>query len=682
MIGNARELARDILCSLFRTKEELSPSEWAARFRIVTLTDTPGPWSNEVCPYLVEIMDAFADPTVRLMTVIKGSQTGGTECLYNMLFWAIDQRPGLTMFIYPDADSAADQNQVRFTPTLEATPKINAHMSGRKYDAKAKSIKFDTMQILFRGSFSEHKLETFPAPYVVVDELDRCPPRTAHLAQQRGKTYASAKTVFNGKPGLAGQGIDLQYSLSDQRQFHVPCPHCLIYHVRTFAMVRWHGHDRNGQWTEASRDVQVEPAEAERTAWLQCPNCGGRCGPEHHRAQLRAGRWAPKGQSVTDARRLDGELVAGSVVGPKPTTNHRGWKISGLISGLKSNPYGEAARGFVERRGRIDPDFLADVLAEAYQPVGDRVEVSHIREGIATVDAGGYRMGQIPNGVLALMAGVDIQESGHAFVEVRGFGEQGKDRWLVWHERVPAPINLGLGSLDELLFRRKWIRLDGKPLKIFARFIDSGDRTTEVYDYCRTRSVFGHIFAVKGVGDDARGKMDQPYLWRRIDRYPGTGKPMPSGVRLLRLDSSTWKSETLRRLRVKRSAEEDEREAAAELVTGGEARTDIGEWRFPVDVSDDYLRQLTAEHCVAIRKGSTTTWRWSIRPGRTDNHYFDCATYLEAGAEALAIRMLRAPAGVAASTDLPAPEEAEDTPDVEISETMQRARKQGLRHRK
>ena len=663
-----------VLHSLFGPREQLGVSEWAGRHRVVTLADRPGPWDNSITPYLVEVMDAFADPAVRTIAIKKGSQTGGTEAVYNMLFWAVDQRPGLCMFVYPDADSASDQNELRFVPTMEATPKIKAHMSGRKYDVKSKSIKLDTMTILFRGSFSEHKLETFPAPIVIVDELDRCPPRTAHLAKQRGKTFLDAKTVMVGKPGLAGQGIDGQYTISDQRRWHVPCPHCLEYHVRTFAMVRWRGLDRDGVISDASRDVACEPEQAERTAWLECPHCRGRCGPEHHRLQLRLGRWAARGQGVSPARRLDGpdgshEYLAGTVVGEAPATSARGYHISGLDSGLRHNPYGEAAREYVARRGRIDPDFLADQLGEAYRPSGDRVEVSDLRATIQTVEQGGYRLGQVPAGVLAIMAGVDIQASGVAYVEVRGFGE-----------RVPAPEHLGLGSLDDLLYRREWTRADGRKLRIFARFIDSGDRTTEVYDYCRTRHTKGHCFAVKGVGS-GRTQMDQPYRWRRIDLYPGSTKPIPGGVRLLRLDSHTWKSETLRRLRVTRE-EPDARDAEAELVTGGDAVSDLGQWHFPIDVTDEYLRQLTAEQCVSSRRGDRTEYQWVIRPGRSENHYFDCAHYLEVGAHALGIRALVAPEAPAAAANAPvAAQEPAAEEKSRSSPMLQRAKESGLRHR-
>ena len=679
-IGEAQTVMRGVLKTLFASREDILVSEWSARHRVVILTDQPGPWDNDLTPYLTEVMDSFCEPAVRTITIKKGSQTGGTEAVYNMLFWAIDQRPGLCMFIYPDADSASDQNQVRFIPTLEASPRIAGHLSGRKYDLKSKSIKLDTMTILFRGSFSEHKIESFPTPIVIVDELDRCPPRTGHLAKQRGKTFVEAKTVMVGKPGMAGQGIDEQFQLSDQRQFHLPCPHCLEYHIRTFAMIRWEGLDRDGKASAASRDVTIDPAEAERTAWLECPHCRGRCGPEHHRWQLRLGRWAARGQSVTPARRIGHECIAGAVVGDGPRTDHRGYHISGLISGLRQNPYGEAAREYVARRGRVDADFLADQLGEAYRPSGDRVEASDIRETIRTIDQGGYRLGQVPAGVLAIVAGVDIQASGVAYVEVRGFGERGRDRWLLWYERVPAPEHLGLASLDDVLYRRPWRKADGTAMRIFARFIDSGDRTTEVYDYCRTRHQRGHCFAVKGVGQ-GRTRMDQPYRWRRIDQYPGSTKPIPGGVRLLRLDSHTWKSETLRRLRVRRE-EADERDAEAELVTGGDVVSDMGEWHFPVDVSDEYLRQLTAEQCVTSRRGDRTEYQWVLRPGRTDNHYFDCAQYLEVGSHALGIRALVAPEkSAAAAVESPPAADIEER-ERRTSPMIQRAREQALRKRK
>ena len=93
----ASALWSDLRRRAFAVRPRLTVSEWARRYRRVVMADSPGPWNDDRTPYLREIQDAFADPAVRVISVMKGSQVGGTEAIYNMLGWMVDQRPGACM---------------------------------------------------------------------------------------------------------------------------------------------------------------------------------------------------------------------------------------------------------------------------------------------------------------------------------------------------------------------------------------------------------------------------------------------------------------------------------------------------------------------------------------------------------------------------------------------------------
>ena len=71
---------------VLRPAERLTVSEWAAKYRVLPDGNAiPGPWSNSVTPYLVEIMDAFSDDTVEEIVFVKPTQVGGTSAMENML---------------------------------------------------------------------------------------------------------------------------------------------------------------------------------------------------------------------------------------------------------------------------------------------------------------------------------------------------------------------------------------------------------------------------------------------------------------------------------------------------------------------------------------------------------------------------------------------------------------------
>lgn len=629
-------------------RPRISVSEWAQRHRVVTDGDTRGPWRNERTPYLVEPMDAMTDDAVRVVTIKKGSQTGGTAAQQNMLLAAIDMAPGTIMLVYPSGKSASEKNQLRLLPLFRACAPVARRLSPRAHDIKRSSIRFDVCDLLVRGTVNEHHLESDPCRYVFCDELDRCEPRTAHLVLQRTKTYANGKVVFVGKPGLAGQGIDEQYARSDRRVYMVPCPTCGFYHERVFAVVRWEGLTKEGVPSWDTRDLDAPPSVVKKTACAKCPACGERIGPELNHWQLSLGVWRPAGCEVGQLECLESDRspvftvarararwkhTPGKLLGTVPESDHRGYHVPELVSGLVSNPYAGAAEDFVLAKGAPTPEWMADRLGLAWNPAGRKIDVASLRGRITPAQAGGFRLGKLPAGVRCLVAGVDVQRD-RCYVTVRGFGPRGNERWTVWHECVPSFEGAGLGqAVDDVLYKRRWFREGGGELRIAARFLDSGDRTDEVYAYCRSRP---QCYAVKGRGADVRGASPSwPHRWTRQD-VKIDGRVLEKGVYLLLLNSGLWKGRVQSRLRLVSTGEQNN-EAPPEASVGETGSGGLLPWHLPEDVSDDYLRQVTAEECVVKTVGTRRVYEWRLRDGHPDNHYFDAECYVEAGADALGI---------------------------------------------
>jgi phage terminase large subunit GpA-like protein len=260
---------------------------------------------------------------------------------------------------------------------------------------------------------------------------------------------------------------------------------------------------------------------------------------------------------------------------------------------------------------------MCDQLGEAWQPKGEKLDDVKLAQRAV---GSGFRLGQVPGWVLALVAGIDLQTDA-AYVTIRGFGEYGLERCLVWRERVPCPVSIGLAPLDHLLYQTRFKRTDGKELGIGARFFDSGDRTKEVYDYCRKRL---KCWPVKG-----RPSMQNEHSITTLDKWPD-GTPMPGGIQLLNVNTHHWKSEVMRLLRV--SSPDTERPEDNTLE--GASLGPVGRWHFPEDTGDEYFSQITSEECRKVVKGSTAKYEWVVRPGR-ENHYFDGEVYIEAGFHAI-----------------------------------------------
>lgn len=159
---------------VLRPAERLTVSEWAAKYRILPDGNAiPGPWSNSVTPYLVEIMDAFSDDTVEEIVFVKPTQVGGTSAMENMLGSLIAQDPAPTMVVYPSDDLAERTTESKLEPMVRSC-KVLAD-KWRKNDSKKLALKFSDMIVYLTGANSPADLASTNIRNLFMDEVDKFP---------------------------------------------------------------------------------------------------------------------------------------------------------------------------------------------------------------------------------------------------------------------------------------------------------------------------------------------------------------------------------------------------------------------------------------------------------------------------------------------------------------------------
>jgi phage terminase large subunit GpA-like protein len=108
-----------------------------------------------------------------------------------------------------------------------------------------------------------------------------------------------------------------------------------------------------------------------------------------------------------------------------------------------------------------------------------------------------YEAGVVPDGVLLLTCGVDVQDNRLA-VSVWGWGRE-EEGWLVHHSEVWGdPTRTEVWKQLDQIVLGEWKRSDGQVLKALATCVDSGGHNTgEVYMYARDRRQV-NVVAIKG----------------------------------------------------------------------------------------------------------------------------------------------------------------------------------------
>ena len=206
---NAGKRSRDKTKSLFQRvikkslaiPEPLTVSQWAERYRILDdSSNISGKWSNEITPYLTEIMDSFNDPGIREIYFCKSTQVGGTEALINILGYLLMNAPSPTMIVYPNDDLAKDVSNGRLKPAFSLIPEIRRIFLENQ--SKELRLKFRPMTIYLRGALSPAKLASVAIKYLFFDEIDKMGGASKKeaspysLAMERIKTYKSQSKVY------------------------------------------------------------------------------------------------------------------------------------------------------------------------------------------------------------------------------------------------------------------------------------------------------------------------------------------------------------------------------------------------------------------------------------------------------------------------------------------------------
>lgn len=184
-----------------RPPEQLTVSEWAEKYRMLDSKSSamPGPWSNDITPYLTGVMDEFNNYETEKIIFVKPTQIGGTEALQNMIGYIVMQDPSPTMIVYPTDTLAKSVSENRLQPMLKATPEI-----AKKFDENSSllELQFDSMYISLTGSNSPSGLASKPIRFLMMDEVDKYPGASSKeadpikLATERTKTFHNKKYIL------------------------------------------------------------------------------------------------------------------------------------------------------------------------------------------------------------------------------------------------------------------------------------------------------------------------------------------------------------------------------------------------------------------------------------------------------------------------------------------------------
>lgn len=577
----------------------LKVSEWADEFRLLSPKSAaePGKWRTERTPYLAEIMDNLSPSSpVQRIVFMKGSQIGGTEAGNNWIGYVIHMAPGPMMAVSPTVELAKRHSKQRIDPLIDDVEALRERVKPARARDSGNTVlskEFRGGLLIMTGANSAVGLRSMPARYLFMDEIDAYPGDVDEegdpilLAERRSATFRRRRKIFMvSTPTVKGLSrIQREFETSDQRYFHVPCPHCNHFQPLRFAQLQW---------------PEGEPEKAE----YACEECGALIADHHKTAMLAKGRWQPTNPKGN-----------GTV----------GYHLSSLYSPVGWFSWSDAAAMFEQAKQNPDlmKGFVNTVLGEPYEEAAEAPEWQRIYERRET-----YPIGTVPLGGLFLTAGVDVQKD-RLECEVVAWGRN-KESWSVDYTVLDGDTaRPDVWERLNHLLQQDWPHACGDTLPIRVMCVDSGYATQDVYSWVRPhpQAVWGGagarasaprtVVAIKGQERDTA-------LILSVSKADVGGKRR--GLRVWNVSGPVAKLELYRWLKMERPTAE----ALAEGAAKGISIWPPGTCHFP-QYGEEYFKQLTAERRVIRMHRGFPKAMWEKDPTR-NNEALDCRVYARAAA--------------------------------------------------
>lgn len=643
----------DALLRLLTPAEDISVSHWCDRHRYLTrrFAAEPGPWRTRKTPYLREMLDAFADPTVESIMFVKCARVGGTEWVNNILGYTADARPMPVMYVQPTRPDVEDEFTGRLRSVFESSKKLRTHVPGGEW-AGQHELRLDSMDIYGAWANSPGTMIRKTIGVAIFEEINNCERsagflgNTLKVLSERLVTFGyRAKLIADGTPTTEDAAGWRMWQQSDQRHYHVPCPVCGTYQPLHFPQLVALEDERDFDRIVDEKLARYKCGQEACAALLEWDL--------HHAWMMARGVWLPKGCEPIEPLPLDDAEICerlsltvppydpfddryaehqqwtprlrfcDAASDPDSASEHaasdprlaklfrarrRGYRLSALYSPFPTRSWSHILAEWWRVHDKPDElrVFMNSWLGEAWEDAVEKTDIALL----GAKRQNSYPEGMVPPGAKILLMGADKQKD-RLYYTIRAWGAF-EESWLIRHGTVTTH-----DQLYDIAFHAGFPVI-GRPdvrLRCHALAIDSRYEQDQVYEFARRPGVY----PVKG-----EQSADYRHKARKVEHF-ADGRPVPWGLMVYLVNTAYFKSKITR------------------LMNLPEGQP--GHWHLHTDTTTEYLQHVTNEHQKRLpvgprhRKRYELVWTPKTDGARVD--WFDCEVYGAALADLFNVPLLR-----------------------------------------
>ena len=467
---------------ILKPKPFLTGSEWMDKYFYLSPESSakPGKWKTH--PWQKEIIDCMTDFESKIVGVQKPTRVGFTKMGNGVKAYFIHQQPCVILDYQPTDDEAKGYAEDEFEPMIRDNPMIaklieTPSVRGRQKREKTIKKRYPNGFIEMLGAESDRNLNRRTARVAMGDEVDTWKKEagkagdTVTQMMRRTSDFVYRKNIIGGKPIGAEYDdekeiddgvsvVNYWYQQGDMRLRHLPCPHCD--HLQLFEF-------EDFVWEKDQGDEGNTIKHYPDTVHFVCEQCEEKIYDHHKKEMDEKGEW----------------------IAQKPFHGIATFRLWAMLSDSPNVTWPDIVKEFLKatKSKAKYKSFLNEVLARTWEEEFEKVEI----DGNDRLEE--YKA-QIPNGVLVLSSGVDVQKN-RLELELVGWGAN-EESWSITYKIFAGDTSKPdvWKDLDEFLLKT-FEHEDGSRMRIYTTAIDTGYRATKVYEFCKTR-YNRRVFAVKG----------------------------------------------------------------------------------------------------------------------------------------------------------------------------------------
>lgn len=563
-----------LLAPNWRLPERIPPWKWCEEnVKNIPYSPIPGHFKSANSPWVREVMEAMADPDIRLVSIVAPVQSSKTISAELCLCYIIANFPGPCLWLSQTDADAKDQAEARLHKLFSECDAVKKLFPADRHKKKTQTVFFSNgMTLWVLGAHVKSNLQSRSIRWLIGDETWQWP--NGHMQQAEARVTAFGwlgKCIFLSQGGTENDDTHRKFEMTDMREWEFKCPKCGKYQPYKWSNIEW---DKNYRDDEGRMDF----AKVRSSVRLVCEFC------KHEIADSDANR------------KLLNSSAKFVPQNPNAPTTKAGFHWNSLASMswgelaemyLRAKESGrrgdmEDLKNFYQKRlalpwGDLEEDFTLDISPSGYR-MGDDWESE---AAVGTKGAILPPPHENKNRVRLRFLTVDVQMD-HFYAVVRSWACDASSR-LVYCAKLQTWEDV------EILQNR---------FGVFPQlvFVDAGYSTFEVYRNCAKHNWTALM------GD---GRRDFPHRvnGKITQRFYSTARHPLVSDRKCRMHywSNLGIKDTLARLRSNQNPDEG------------------STWEVPSDVPEEYLKMLDSEQ--RVKNGNSWEWR---QIGKRPNHYWDC----------------------------------------------------------